>query len=77
MADEADLAQYYSDLLINEGLTRVRRQLEGTGLTTCKECGDPIPPQRRESIPGVRTCVTCQEILEHQRKVGVSQYIEA
>ncbi|MGT3357498.1 TraR/DksA C4-type zinc finger protein [Yersinia enterocolitica] len=51
--------------------------MEGTGLTTCKECGDPIPPQRRESIPGVQTCVTCQEILEHQRKVGVPQYIEA
>lgn len=48
MADEADLAQYYSDLLINEGLTRVRRQLEGTGLTTCKECGAHPSPASRE-----------------------------
>lgn len=76
MADEADLAQEYSDLMINEGLMSVRSQFCSISSMICEECGDAIPAQRRAAIPGVQTCVTCQEILEHRRKVGVPQYIE-
>lgn len=76
MADDADLAQDYSDLMINEGLMSVRSQFNSVGSIECEECGDIIPPQRRAAVPGARTCVACQEIVEHHRKVGVPQYIE-
>lgn len=76
MADEADLAQDYSDLMINKGLMSVRSHFDSVGSMECEECGDAIPPLRRAAIPGVRTCVTCQEIVEHRRKVGIPQYIE-
>ena len=32
----------------------------GEGSKECDDCGELIPPKRREAIPGVRTCVACQ-----------------
>ena len=32
----------------------------GEGLDYCEDCGDNIPRRRREALPGVRTCVSCQ-----------------
>ena len=32
----------------------------GESAEHCDDCGEPIPPRRREAIPGVRTCVACQ-----------------
>lgn len=50
------------DDTVNDAVARARRELEhaGTSLTHCEECGEPIPERRRELIPGVRLCVTCQ-----------------
>ena len=31
----------------------------GPSPTECDECGEPIPPRRREAVPGVRLCVEC------------------
>ena len=30
----------------------------------CRVCGDPIPFKRRKALPGVQTCVFCQQDLE-------------
>lgn len=30
----------------------------------CRVCEDPIPVRRRRALPGVQTCVACQELLE-------------
>ena len=30
----------------------------------CAECGEPIPERRRTALPGVRTCVNCQSVLD-------------
>ena len=32
----------------------------GDGSDCCDDCGESIPPRRREAIPGVRTCIGCQ-----------------
>jgi phage/conjugal plasmid C-4 type zinc finger TraR family protein len=32
--------------------------------TECAVCDDPIPLFRRQAVPGVQTCVVCQEELE-------------
>jgi phage/conjugal plasmid C-4 type zinc finger TraR family protein len=32
------------------------------------ECGARIPAARRKLVPGVKTCVECQEFEEQQRK---------
>jgi phage/conjugal plasmid C-4 type zinc finger TraR family protein len=33
----------------------------GPGLSHCAECGAEIPQARRDAIPGVRLCLTCQD----------------
>jgi phage/conjugal plasmid C-4 type zinc finger TraR family protein len=30
----------------------------------CLECGQEIPEARREAVPGVRFCVTCQQYVD-------------
>lgn len=32
----------------------------GESADHCDDCGEPIPPRRRQAIPGVRTCIACQ-----------------
>jgi phage/conjugal plasmid C-4 type zinc finger TraR family protein len=32
----------------------------GESLTHCENCGEVIPPRRREALAGVRTCIACQ-----------------
>lgn len=49
---------------INDELARMRALREvpkGEGLDECAECGEPIPPARREAVPGVTLCIDCQQ----------------
>ena len=39
----------------------------------CDQCGKTIPDSRREAIPGVRLCVTCQSEQDKKEKT-VSGY---
>lgn len=39
---------------------QARRRPESAGRTHCGECAEPIPPARREAIPGVKLCIDCQ-----------------
>lgn len=36
----------------------------------CDECGKPIPPARLQALPGVATCVRCQEEVERLAATG-------
>jgi phage/conjugal plasmid C-4 type zinc finger TraR family protein len=50
------------DANIEDAVSRARDHLrEGESLTHCDECGEDIPEARRQAVPGVRLCVTCQE----------------
>ena len=62
------------DATIEDGVKRVRNQLpRGESLMNCEECDKPIPPARREAIPGVRLCVACQTEQDAKTKT-VSGY---
>ena len=62
------------DATIKDGIERVRSQLpQGAGLARCEECDDPIPKARRKAVPGVRLCVSCQEMHDEAQQ-GVSGY---
>jgi len=57
------------DATVEDAIKRARDQLpQGQSLTHCEECEKAIPPARREAVPGVRLCVTCQ--AEHDREVA-------
>jgi len=49
------------DATIEDAVKRARDQLpQGESLTNCEECERIIPDARREAVPGVRLCITCQ-----------------
>ena len=57
------------DASVEDAVERARRALAGgPALAECEECGEPIPEARREAVPGVRRCVTCQDASESTRR---------
>ncbi len=57
--DEA--VQDQIDATIEDAVNRARDQLpRGESLLNCEKCGSVIPAARREAVPGVRLCVSCQ-----------------
>lgn len=65
--DEA--VQEQIDDTVEDAVRRARSRLpKGESLSHCEECGDAIPPARREAIPGVRLCVPCQSRLDDQER---------
>ena len=62
------------DATVEDAIRRARSELpDGESRATCEECGNSIPPARREAIPGVRLCVVCQAQRDKHREV-VSGY---
>lgn len=56
------------DASVEDAVNRVRSQLpRGESLRECEECGDAIPEPRRQAIPGVRLCVSCQQTLDKEQ----------
>lgn len=37
----------------------------------CRVCAAPLPALRRALLPGVQTCVECQEELERAARLGL------
>lgn len=57
------------DATVTSGVQLAKSRLpDGESLTHCEECGIAIPDGRREAIPGVRSCVSCQSELEKGQK---------
>ena len=53
------------DASVQDAVERARGALpSGESLHQCEECGAEIPKGRREAVPGVRLCVSCQEAAD-------------
>lgn len=51
------------DATVKDAVSRAQSRLpQGPGLTHCAECGAAIPQARKQAIPGVRLCVSCQDV---------------
>jgi phage/conjugal plasmid C-4 type zinc finger TraR family protein len=49
------------DATVKDAIGRVKSRLpQGPSLSHCAECGNEIPEARRNAVPGVRLCITCQ-----------------
>lgn len=56
------------DASLDDEIKRIKDQLpKGESATHCDECDAEIPPLRREALPGVRLCVTCQESVDAEQ----------
>ena len=50
------------DATVKDAVSRAKSRLpQGPGSTHCAECGAEIPQARRDAIPGVRSCLSCQD----------------
>jgi len=59
---------------VKDAVERVRSQLlQGPGLSHCAECGAAIGDARRQALPGVRLCLTCQQAAD-ARQASFSGY---
>ncbi|MFB2531905.1 DksA/TraR family C4-type zinc finger protein [Paracoccus sp. p4-l81] len=70
--DEAVSDQIETSIAEALARQRARRGAQaGEGLAECAECGDEIPPARRQAVPGVRLCIACQGARDRSfRPVG-------
>lgn len=56
------------DASVEDAVKLARSRLPtGNGLENCEDCDAIIPPARRQAIPGVRLCVSCQTEQDEQR----------
>lgn len=56
------------DASLEDEISRARGQLpQGESAYECDECDAIIPEARRKAIPGVRLCVSCQEIADREQ----------
>jgi phage/conjugal plasmid C-4 type zinc finger TraR family protein len=56
------------DASVDDAVKLARSRLpEGESGTHCERCAAVIPEARRNAIPGVRLCVSCQSDLEKQQ----------
>ena len=73
MADDIDAAQVTEERL-REGAIGFARDAVATGrllpsALTCRACGEGIDENRRRAVPGVQTCVHCQETRERLHRL--------
>jgi phage/conjugal plasmid C-4 type zinc finger TraR family protein len=56
------------DSSIEDAIARARSQLpRGESLHHCEECDAPIPEARRQAVPGVRLCLSCQAAHDREQ----------
>lgn len=55
------------DASVEDAVEQARLRLpRGPSLSHCEECGEAIPRARREAVPGVRYCISCQEVIDRE-----------
>ncbi|MBH2783132.1 TraR/DksA C4-type zinc finger protein [Serratia marcescens] len=64
MADLMDYEQERQALVLNAQIANARKSSALPSAFVCEECDAPIPAARRAAVPGVDTCVSCQQIRE-------------
>lgn len=64
--DEIDEAQAVVEYCLNIQIANIRHihHVVAPSLFECEQCGNDIPPKRRQAIPGVSLCIECQRAVE-------------
>ena len=61
------------DASIEDAVKLARSRMpEGESHANCEECGQLIPAARRQAVPGVRFCVTCQSAHDREQALNGS-----
>lgn len=66
--DEVDIANRYQEQMMNTSLRNVKQMMKAMlneqASIYCEDCGEIIPEQRRQAVPGCKRCIACQMIFE-------------
>ena len=69
MTDIFDRASEREERVRENALAEARYQRERErarpSAEACRICDEPIPLARRRAVPGVQTCIDCQQDLEY------------
>ena len=56
------------DASVEDAVLLARSRIpRGESLQNCEECEAQIPEARRQAVPGVRLCVSCQEDADREQ----------
>ncbi len=64
------------DATVKDAISLAKSRLpQGPSLSHCAECGAEIPQARREAVPGVRLCLSCQDADDREavRGAGINR----
>ena len=63
------------DDTVSDAVSAARSRLpRGESERWCVECGEEIPKKRRDALPGVKRCVTCQSGQDaNARAIGINR----
>lgn len=64
-----DAAQEYEERVRAAGIDALRIDHSAVSATECRECGFKIPEARRKFVPGVQTCVECQQLADDEERI--------
>ena len=67
--DTVDAAREYTERLTAAGIDALRIDHSAESAEKCIECNMKIPKRRREFLPGVQTCVDCQQEIEDRERI--------
>jgi len=58
------------DASVDDAVRQARGKLpSGNSAAKCDECDASIPKRRRQAIPGVRLCVSCQQLFDEANEM--------
>lgn len=69
MADVADIAADIEQERLSVILRNRKPMSTQPSALYCDECDRDIPEVRRRALPGVRTCVDCQTLIEFKQRL--------
>ena len=59
------------DDTVSDAVSAARARMPvGDSARWCAECGEEIPEKRREALPGVKRCVSCQSGRDAQSRTS-------
>lgn len=55
------------DATVKDAISLAKSRLpQGPSFSHCAECGLTIPQARRDAVPGVRLCISCQDTHDRE-----------
>lgn len=62
------LETQFTEMALANQLARAKQIEQRESAQECGECGNPIPEERRQKVPGCKFCTQCQSDMERMTR---------